>query len=71
MLPLTGKAMAKRGRRGSSVRTLPLHDEIIRQGFIDYAHSLPHPTLTPRAVGERLTPAAIRLCESPQRTRLQ
>src|SRR6266446_2346846 len=25
----------------TSVRTIPLHDEIIRQGFIEYVHSLP------------------------------
>ena len=28
-------------KTGSSVRTLPLHEEVIRQGFIEYVHSLP------------------------------
>ena len=32
----------------SSVRTLPLHDEIVRQGFIAYVHSLPRGPMFPQ-----------------------
>ena len=32
----------------SSVRTLPLHDEIVRQGFIAYVHSLPRGPIFPQ-----------------------
>ena len=32
----------------SSVRTLPLHDEIVRQGFIEYVHSLPRGPMFPQ-----------------------
>ena len=32
----------------ASVRTVPLHDEIIRQGFIEYVHSLPRGPMFPQ-----------------------
>jgi integrase len=32
----------------ASVRTLPLHDEIVRQGFIEYVHSLPRGPMFPQ-----------------------